>query len=425
LLRAKLLHSSLPEADVPRVRVREGMSTLFDVDVLFLSDDPDVDLDALLRLPAVVGIGDDSGDVRFFHGATDAAEYLGPTATGSTDVPMHSYRLRLRPGIWSLSYRVRTRIFQNLDVVGIIKKVCKDAGLADSLFDWSAVGGPYPTREFCMQYKESELAFVLRLLEEEGIFYWFEHSQSGHVMHFGGDAGAYKPIDGTPSLSHYEVDSAMGEHGDGLTDIRFTTKLCHEVFRSRDWNWQQPRNPLDGKAAGDAATGLTAYEYPGGFSSTAEGGGLAQRRLEAARAEKFVLEAWTNSFRLLPGRTFTLVNANPAYLDLDYLILSADHEFHHDKAGRGSGYRSRVRAIPSTTIFRPPRVTPRPRVFGKETAVVTGPEEIHVDENGRIKVHFYFDREGPVDETASCWIRTQQQNTSGASIMPRRASRRS
>jgi type VI secretion system secreted protein VgrG len=414
----------MPEAQVTRVHAREGISMLFDVDAVFLGDDPDLDLDSLLRLAAAVGIGDSKGGVRVFHGNVDDAEYVGPVPAHGGGQPMHFFRLRLRPGIHALSYRVRTRIFQDLDVIGIVKKVCKDSGLPDAMFDWSQVKGPYPSREFCMQYKESELSFVLRLLEEEGIFFWFEHSQSGHVMHFGEGANAYQPIDGTPNLTHFDVRMGMAPDTEGLYDLTFRTKLCHEVFRSRDWNWQRPRNPLDGKATGDAVTGLTAYEYPGGFTSTQQGGGLAQTRLEAARVEKFVLEGWTNSWRMLPGRKFTLQNAAPAYLDNEYVLLSVWHDFRldtHLDTAHGSGrYQAQLRAVPSTVIFRPPRITPRPRIFGKESAVVTGPEEIHVDDNGRIKVHFYFDREGAVDEKASCWIRVQQQNTSGAMILPRR-----
>jgi type VI secretion system secreted protein VgrG len=422
LLTATLSHSALPGIHLTHFRVHEGMSTPFSVDVEFLSDDPDLDLDALLGSTALVALTDDAGGSRLFHGVIEEAEFLEMRR-----VVFH-YRVRMRPLLHGLAYRVRTRIFQNLDVTAIVKKVCADAGLPGTGFDWSKVAGPYSTREFCMQYKESELAFVMRLLEEEGIFFWFEHSATGHVMHFGEDKAACQPIDGNPFVTAYHLTSGKHLDHEWVCDLRFTTKLCHEVFHTRDWNWQQPRNPLDAQANGDATTGRVAYEYPGGFTMTGAGGTLAQVRLDAELVEKYVVDGWTTSYRLSPGRTFTVDDATPDYMSDEYFIVSVDHEYHRGSVAgedRRSGedhlaYRATFRGVPSSVTYQAPRVTPRPRIFGKESAVVTGPEEIHVDSFGRIKVYFYFDREDAVDENASCWLRVQQQNTSGSMILPRR-----
>lgn len=421
---ASLNHSDLPNVLLTAFRVREAMSTPFDIDVQFESDDADLDLAKLLWSTANVTLEDDDGPGRVFHGVVEEAEYVQDLRVG------FRYRLRLRPLLHGLAYRVRTRIFQNMDVTQIVKKVCTDSGLPGAAFDWSSVQKTYVPREFCMQYKESELAFVMRLLEEEGIFFWFEHSPTAHVMHFGEDKTAYQPIDGTPFISAYHTTPGRHLANERVGDLRFTTKLGHEVIHARDWNWQQPRDPLDGLANGDATTGAVAYDYPGGFDSTSVGGAVAQTRLFAARAEKFVLDGRAFSSRLLPGRTFTVDDATPDYVSGAYLLLNVEHRYDResmDDSARSTGrkraedtYETTFRAIPSSVTFKPPRITPRPRVFGKESAVVTGPEEIHVDSSGRIKVYFYFDREDPVDETASCWLRVQQQNTSGSMILPRR-----
>ncbi|HEY8041676.1 MAG TPA: type VI secretion system tip protein TssI/VgrG, partial [Polyangiaceae bacterium] len=423
LLTATLNHSALPGVHLTHFRASEGMSRPFMVDVEFRSDDPDLDLDALLWSTALVALVDDRGGSRLFHGVVEEAEYLE-----TLRAEVHFYRLRLRPLLHGLAYRVRTRIFQNLDVAEIVKKVCKDSGLPDAAFDWSKAAGPFSKREFCMQYKESELAFVMRLLEEEGLFFWFEHSDTSHVMHVGQDRGAYQPIDGTPFLSAYHLTPGKHLDSEWVSDLRITTKLCHEVFHTRDWDWNQPRKPIEAQANGDVATGRIAYEYPGRFLTTADGGTRAKGRLAAEMLEKYVIDGMTTSYRLWPGRTFTIDDATPEYMAGEYFIVRVDHEYHHDamagedrRADSGRlAYRATFSGVPSSVPYQPPRVTPRPRIFGKESAVVTGPEEIHVDSFGRIKVYFYFDREDPVDEKASCWLRVQQQNTSGSMILPRR-----
>ena len=245
-------------------------------------------------------------------------------------------------------------------------------------------------------------------------------------MHLGEDQNAYRPIDGTPFITAYHAVQGRHAGNEWIRDLRLTTKGCHEVVHTRDWNWQQPRSPIEGLSAGNAATGLIAYEYPGGFLSTSQGGAFAQNRLFAAQAEKFVLDGWSTSYRLCPGRTFTVDEATPEYLSGNYYILSVEHAYERESlAGErldsdALAYRATFRGIPSSVVYQPPRVTPKPRVFGKESAVVTGPEEIHVDNFGRIKVYFYFDREDAVDENASCWLRVQQQNTSGSMLLPRR-----
>lgn len=410
-------HDTLPDADLVGLRVSEGMSKLFDVEVDLLADDPDLDLERLLWSTALVLLEDpERGPVRYFSGIIEEAAYV------HARLWRHRYRLRLRPLIHGLAYRVRTRIFQNLDAVQIARKVLSEAGLPDSAFDWSRVHGRYAKRAFTMQYKESELGFVMRLLEHEGIFYWFEHSPSGHVMCFGDGRDAYRPIDGTARLS------ARRGGGDGrheVRDLRLTTKLCAELAVERDWDWQQPRKPLEGQAAGDDQVGSSLYEFPGGFGTNARGVEFAQVRLDEARREKFLLEAATSCDQLAPCRTVHVEGTQPAYIAREYVVLDVEHVFHQAALGAEPPhgeppYLASFRAVPSEVVFRPPRVTPKPRVLGTETAVVTGTEEIHVDEYGRIKVHFYFDREGAIDEHASCWIRVQQQNTSGGMILPRR-----
>jgi type VI secretion system secreted protein VgrG len=403
-----------PDSVVPTLMVREGLSVIFSVDVEFLCQDADLDLKALLFSEAVVtliNLDDLSGGaLRYFHGVVERAEYVRKQALE------HVYRLELRPRIHGLAYRTRTRIFQDQTVVEIVKRVFADAGIPAGSVNWQT-NVTYPKREYCCQWKESELNFVLRLLEEEGIFYWFDHQSSDHLLNLADGPTVHQPIDGDNLLPF-----SRQQRGDDdiVQDLVFRTELCHDGYQARDWNFELGGDPLKSEALSPKAE-LVRYEYPGGFNKMSEGSRHVAQRLAESLVRRYTLTGRSNCTKLLPGRTFETVNAQPLNLCQEYLLLEVEHRY-HQPVDDSPTYTSTFRATASAGVeFRPLRVTPRPRVFGKESAVVTGPpgEEIHVDKYGRIKVHFAWDREGTIDDKASCWMRVQQQNTSGGQIMPR------
>lgn len=429
-LRASLFHDELPDdVVVTRFVVREALSEPFDIEVEFSSNDADLELEPLVWSGAGIELIDDASgaDTLRFHGVIEEAEYLGALVAGT-----HAYRLRLRPAVHGLSYRFRTRTFQGKSAVDIVRQVMTDAGLPAAGVRWHTTAS-YPVRDFCLQYQESELAFVSRLLEDEGIFYWFEHEAGAHVMHLADAAAAHTPIDGTSAIS-FSTDLHLGR--EAVTELALTTSVTHDAYAARDWNYEVPATPLDATQNGAPAPVFERYEYPGYFARNTDGGRRAHNRLAEALLDRYVVEGASTCRRLHPGRTFEVADARPEALSRGYLLRAVEHAYDAAAArGRGDGsavataarpahheaYRARFTAVPDDMEFRPPRVTPRPAVAGKESAVVTTPggEEIHVDEMGRIKVHFYFDREGAVDDHASFWLRTQQQNTAGAMILPR------
>jgi type VI secretion system secreted protein VgrG len=414
-LSAWLAQSALPERlDVLRVSVDEGLSTLFAIDVEFVCDEPDLDLEAMVWTELLVGVDDaDGGSGLRFHGVIEEAEYV------LTSASRFVYRLRAWPRLHGLLCRQRSRIFQNQSLVDVVKTVLRDAGLPDDLFVWK-LGVNYPSREYVVQYKESELAFVLRLLEEAGIFFWFEHGDAGHVMVIADENGAHPSIDGDPSLP-----SVGGTHGEAIglecvRDLVLEASVCPDALSVSDWNWEKPGQPRGAAAQEAPSPSLQQYEFPGGFDENELGGRLCTRRLHAATVDAHVLTGRSNCRRLRPGRKFAVVSVSPDYFAGDYTLLSVRHEVDMTRADARTHDVLFV-AIPGDHDYRPPRQTPRPRIFGKEIAVVTGPpgEEIHVDRYGRVKVHFYWDREGKNDDTSSCWVRVQQMNTSGSMILPR------
>jgi type VI secretion system secreted protein VgrG len=412
-----MLHSSLPaDAVVHSASVEEGLSALFRGDVVFVTDDDAVELEPLLWSTITLEVYDDEQpdvEPRPFHGMITSAAYLYQRGTH------HSYRLVFEPSLCTLRYRSRSRIFQEMTAQEIITQVISDAGLDPSTFVWN-LSEPHSVRTYCVQYRESELAFVLRLLEHEGIYSWFEHDAAGHTMHLADAPGPFDPIDGDPNLAYTPWSHVVA---DCVHDVVLRTQVTHDAQQVRDWDWMVPGNPVDGIAA-PSGTAFERYEYPAAVHDRGDVDATAARRLGEAMQQRYRLTAQSNSLRLRPGRTIGLIDVKPDALVGEYLLVALEHRFQDSDAGTQGprfGYSCVLEAQRADFPFRPPRVTPLPRVEGIDSAVVTGPggEEIHVDETGQIKAHFYWDREGAMDDTSSCWIRVQQNNTSGAMILPR------
>jgi type VI secretion system secreted protein VgrG len=405
------------EADVVRFTARESLGALFEVDVTFACDTPDLDLDAALWKTAALSLVDDGGgDPRWFHGVVEEAEYEGSAGGRSR------YRYVLKPRLQGLAWRARSRIFQDKTAVEVVQRVLRDAGLDEAGFRWGALTARYPSREYCVQYRESERDFVARLLEDEGIFWRFEHSADDHVMVFGDSPAAHAPLDGDATIAF-----TRGEHQgrERVTDLVLSVEPVVDAFDTRDWLHEMPQDPREARQATGGEEGFEVSEYPGGFRENGDGMRRATARLEGLRVRRERLEGRCNVRHFAPGRVFEIYGAAQGTAGRAWLITEAEHRYvDHGLAGDGgarSTYDVRFAAIPSDVPFRAPRATPKPRVWGMDSAVVTGPssEEIYVDAMGRVKVHFYWDREQPVDDTATCWIRVQQQNTSGAMILPR------
>ena len=408
-----------PSTVVVSIDAWEGLSRLFVVDAQFFVDDPNLDLDELLLSEATVRVfdnlrPDDVASERVFHGVIEEATFVAPHGN------MFVYRVRLRPRIYGLSQRVRSRTFQHQSTPQIVRRVFVDAGIPDDSVEWGLTA-EYLPREFCVQYRESELDFTMRLLEEEGIFFWFEHVPGQHALRIADRQAAFQPVPDLPALPVATRSSA--ESGiDRLTDVSVTAQHVHDSYACRYWDAFSPEKAREATDAVDSARKFELYEYPVPFVQPPVGQMRAQRRLAAQRTRQVVLRASSGCRRLFPGRTFEMSAAWPDSLSGDYLVLSAHTRFvSGDLHGGASVFRCDIEAIPAEIEYRPPLQAPRPRVAGQESAVVTGPpgDEIHVDQWGRIKAHFYWDREGKMDDTSSCWIRTQQLNTESSQILPR------
>ncbi len=401
---------------------REALSELFQFQLELALEDVEPDFEAILGKPAMLTIEGNEG-TRYICGIVSKFEQ------SSEPTRLTQYKAELVPKAWLLGLRHKSRIFQEMTVPDIIKKVLIDADIPASEFQFK-LKARYQEREYCVQYRESDLAFISRLMEEEGIYYWFEHSKNKHVLTLGDASSVHTPIEGDPKLY---FQSATGEEPDieHIYRFQYMQAVRPGEIVLRDYDFKKPKLDLTVKKAADRDTALEIYDYPGEYVQPSVGTTLSEIRLQEQQTPRKVGNGKSNCRRLLPGFKFDMAEHPRPDLNHEYLLTKVFHSGSQlqalkETAGTTSAneYRADLECIPSTVQFRPMRVTPRPHISGSQTAIVTGPkgEEIYPDEHGRVKVQFHWDRDGKKDEKSSCWIRVSQTwagPTWGAIIIPR------
>ena len=388
----------------------------YEFGIELVSRSANVDLTALLGTPACLSIADRSGGERLVHGLIREMEQLH-TANRFTH-----YRCSLVPRLWFLGQIRDHRIFQNLSVVEIIQQILKEQGFtADgSSFKLSC---SYEPREYCVQYGETDLHFITRLCEEEGIYFYFEHKADAHCLCFCDREGGPK----IPGQSDLRFFPGSGQRSDTAVINRLT---LHEQVNSnaaayREWNFRKPRLDLEvrdkeeDKQAAPAPPGmlLEQYTYPHLYQLRQPGERYVKLRMLRQLTFRQWIECSSDVARFLPSYTFSMHDHPREALNAGWWVVSVRHEGqqpgvleHEAPDGRGLHYASRVTAIPEMTRFIPALEHPKNRIIGEQSAIVTGPEgeEIYPDEYGRVKVQFHWDREGQHNENTTCWIRVSQ-----------------
>ncbi|HBZ69702.1 MAG TPA: type VI secretion system tip protein VgrG [Deltaproteobacteria bacterium] len=405
------------ELRILRFRGTEGISQLYHFDLELVSDDASVDFKAVIGQEATLLIGAENND-RYVNGIICRFEQ-GPVGKRFT-----RYYAELVPRQWLLLQRVNTRIFQNKSVLEIVEQVMTDAGLPSD--SWRKVNlGSYKPREYCVQYGESDWAFISRLLEEEGIFYFFAHEQGDHALLLGDKAAAHVPIDGDAKIPFRDA-AGMDVTSDHVRNFRRGEVVRPGAVLLRNFSFKMPKANLDAKQKAQEFEELEVYEYDQGAFATADlGKQWARVRLEEQQAPRQTASGSSTVERLTPGYRFTLDEHSRSDFNVEYLLTEVRHEGYEPenleqyageraKAGEEE-YANEFRCIPYDVPFRPPRVTPRPYIRGTQTATVVGPagSEIYTDEYARVKLHFHWDRYGALDEQSSCWVRVSQQVAGG------------
>jgi type VI secretion system secreted protein VgrG len=388
----------------------EAISQLFSFQCNVLSEDYSISFDKLLGQKATIRIllGDNS--TRYING------FISSFSQSGSDPRFASYRMEVVPWLWFLSRRTDCRIFQNMTVPDIIKKVFDNLGFHNYRVQ---LQGSFPQREYCVQYRETDLNFVSRLMEQYGIFYFFEHEKDNHTLVLANSASALQVCPHHAEV-RYEYESSSLEEGDSITRFDFEQEVRPGKYALNDFNFETPSTTLAVSVGGTIDVGgnnrFEVYDYPGDYRKKDEGEALVKVRMQEEETPVKVAHGSSYCRGFVTGYRFELKEHYRRDLNQAYVLTGLSHVGSVGGSYKGSGggntgaYSNEFIVIPYSVPFRPLRTTPRPVVQGPHTAIVSGKagEEIWVDKYGRVKVQFHWDREGKRDENSSCWIRVSQ-----------------
>jgi len=419
---------------------REELSRLFSFELQLVSDNDSLKPADLVGKNATWSIALKDGSQRFFNG------WISKFFAGDAEQGRREYRLEMVPWLWFLTRTTDCRIFQQKSVPDILKQVFGDLGFSD--FEINCKGN-HPTREYCVQYRENDFEFVSRLMEEEGIFYFFKHQDGKHVMVIADQKSAY--VDCAEKEVDYPPESGGKPKDDHITSWEHYYQFRTGKIAQTDYNFETPSTslmttvnsvlPLPGAAK------FEAYEYPGEFGNKGDGDALTKLRMEEVEAGFEIVSGTSLCKSFTPGGKFKIrQHRAPSEENKKYVVTSVEHRA-TDPMGYESElpvavvlpgmkppaaaeeqekreYENSFTCIPDQIVFRAERKSRRPFVQGLQTAVVVGPpgEEIYPDKYGRVKVQFHWDREGKRDDKSSCWVRVSQIHAGqgfGAISIPR------
>ncbi|QDD90581.1 type VI secretion system Vgr family protein [Pseudomonas oryzihabitans] len=406
----------------------EALNEPYRFEIELISEKSDWDLAQLLHRPAWLGLAPGGPGI---HGL------LGAIVQGDSGRRLTRYRLELVPRLAYLAQRTNSRIFQNLTVPQILGQLLEEHGILEGAYRLALGPTPYPARDYCVQYGESDLHFLDRLCEEEGIHYHFEHQPEGAVLVFGDDATSFPRLDATA----YHPGSGQVADRPVIRRLQVGLQTRSTQLTLRDQDPLQPRLRLESRSDAEQQPTLEHYVFPAGFHDRTRGKQLSSRRLEALRVDSQTAQGQGDQPSLSTGHFLPLTEHPRTDWNQLWLLTRIEHQGRQpqvleeglgtpqlltlpDDADWTQGYRNLFHAIPWQLPFRPLPRHPKPRLLGQQSAVVTGPagEEIHCDALGRVKVQFHWDREGQADERTSCWLRVASGwagNRHGALAVPR------
>ena len=386
----------------------EAISHLFEFDLDLLSENSEINFDDIIGKNVTIRMELPGGGQRYWNGFIN--RFVQDVSPG---LQFAQYRATMVPWLWFLTLTSDCRIFQDKTVPEIVKQIFDDLGFSDIE---DRLSGSYRTWIYCVQYRETDFNFVSRLMEQEGIYYYFLH-ESGKCTLVLCDSlskhdpyGDYGEIDFTPDTRSSAVQERISEW---VVD----KKVRSGKFAHTDYNFTKPSTSLmsnEEDTKGHAQADFEIYDYPGEYPEKADGDKYAKVRMEELAQGHEICNGQSDARGICAGYRFTMAKHARMDQNREYLILSTDcqaaAEDYETSGGQDDLWACSFTAIPSSVQFRPARITPKPEIKGTQTAIVTGPsgEEIHTDEHGQVKVQFHWDREGQYDQNSSCWIRVAQ-----------------
>lgn len=401
----------------------EALSQLFEFEVELLSDSHSLDLKALLGKSLTLELETQGEGARYLDGIVARCMLVGRE---DNTARQYRYRATVRPWLWLLTRTQDCKIFQNQTVPQILQTVLGEYGFALEL----RLTGSYRQWGYCVQYQETDFAFVSRLMEHEGIYYFFLHALGSHTLVLTDDIATHEPFPGYDSVPFFTADRAVTAQEECIDVYHVAEEIAPGSYVTDDYNFTTPRARLQNQRSNPAAHEHGEYEiydWLGGYSEHGESDHYSRIRLEELQAERERDEGHATARGLAPGFRFTLRNCPRPEANREYLVVAVTYRLKepgYASSNEQAYYEFDFVTQPTSLPFRPRRITPKPRTNGPQTAVVVGPagEEIWTDQYGRIKVQFRWDRYGQMDENSSCWVRVSSSwagSTFGGMYIPR------
>jgi type VI secretion system secreted protein VgrG len=390
------------------IKGTEGLSRLFSFELGMVSENHAISFDDIIGKSVTISLVLADQDKHFLNGIISRFSQGRGGGEAGGDPRFSNYRATVVPWPWLLTRTADSRIFQKLSVPEIAEKIFKEKGFSDFKL---SLHGTYAKRDYCVQYRETDFQFISRLLEEEGICYFFEHKDGQHILVLADDPGDHKPCPKQNS-SRYQLSTGGWDEEDVITGLEATQEIRPAKYSLNDFNFEMPNTSLlvnvpTNKKLGPGEREI--YDYPGLYAKKAEGDRLVKIRMEEEEAQITQIYGSSNCRAFISGYRFTLKDFYRNDMnDKEYVLTALACEANQDFEKEAQlVYANHFTCIPADVPFRPLRTTDKPVIRGTQTAIVVGPagEEIYTDEHGRVKVQFHWDREGKKNENSSCWIR--------------------
>ncbi len=400
-----------------RMQCREELGRLFEYRVELSSSKLDIKIADVLGTGMTVCLDLPEGGTRHFHGLVTRFSYQG----WRDGAPC--YEAILHPALWLLTRSSNCRIFQDKTAIDIVKAVCADAAYGGLIaLDVSALSATPASRGYCVQYRETDFNFACRLLEEEGIYYYFTHADGAHTMVLADSYGAHTSASGYASVRFRDESEGLDGLEEAVTRFMPGGEIQSSAYALNDFDFEKATSSTTGAllvkatiAAAFSQQSYEQYDYPGLHRSSAAGNGFARARMEVLHGQCERIDASSNARGIATGALFTLTEHPRADQNREFLITSADTTIVgvDYRSGGGNGalqFDCSFTAVGKEHSYRATPVMRKPFVQGPQTAMVVGKagEEIWTDKYGRVKVQFHWERDGKSDETSSCWVRVAQ-----------------
>ena len=418
--------------------VEEGLSQLTRTTIEFTCKNRELDLETIVGTQMRILLEADVHDLRVFPGTCISVEYLG-----ASDGPGH-FRAEIRPWLWFLTRTRDCRVFQEKSTVDIIEDVLGGYGFSGDVDN--RLSGTYDPRTYIVQYRETDYAFLSRLMEEDGIYFYFVEDGGKEKMVLADGTGAHPAAPGLSVLPFQAVGGAAYVQREHVRDWKSAERVVSGKVTLRDYDFERPTaDMMPATVIPKGAHSLNdreIYDHPGHYRTDGMGDTRARVRMEAEAVRHKTASGVATATNLGVGTTFTLEDHPRAVDNAEHMLTRACHRLQlvgtalppavvtpldaefAALADSNDPYQVAFDAIPATEQFRAPLITPWPEIAGVHTAVVVGPkgEEIHTDKYGRIRVQFHWDRLGKKDEKSSCFVRTMMPwtgNNWGMIAIPR------